>query len=406
MSLSPTNSLPILTPTEIPIGIRQAAAGITFRQSFLKDYISCPQMAMYRWLCGFDEAETFFSAVMGSAGHKVIYDFHSERLVGHTGELTDYSETLSRFNTAFEEQLNKEKYLPKIGNAFDTLLEQRDSLSDAYVTMLQGYLRHVKNSQFHSTLHEQSFVLVVNLPGAGVSGAGDSLPFIFTGTIDQGGYYSNGTFALRDIKFRENTFRPSKIMLDLDTQITLYAFALRYGRPACDSCKPEFNEFSNSYTDPGPCSVCAAKVGTTAWPQMYPEICEVIWMRDFIKYKKDEFSREIPDKTRKVKNPATGRMVNASAINPKWMEGYKAGDYKGPGFMPTSRSADFLSIQMSDILRICQQIRSGVFYRKPGEQCSFWCKHRETCLNSLELQMDEINIGEGSAFATADPFSD
>lgn len=410
MNEDPSDIIPQLHQiklTTVPAGIRRVAAQIPFRQSMLSDYsgsAGCPQMMMYRWLFGFEESSTFFAAVMGSAGHKVVYDLHVEQQFN-----LSFSDLLGRFNIAFEEQLDKEKVLPKVSAKFDTLLEQRDALAGNYVDMLLGYMRHDLNKQFIATMHEQSFVLQIDVDDArklGVTVEEHHRPFIFTGTIDQAGYYQDGTFVMRDLKFRDNAFKPSSMELNLNMQLTIYAYALRFGVPSCEGCKPKWLVEESEFMYDGPCSDCEKKIGTPLWPGQYAARAELIWMRDFIKHEKDEFTREIKDKTVKVPSAKSRRLVYADIINPKWLEGYKRGDYKGKAIYKTPRSPSFLTLQMSDVLRVAQQIRNGVFYRRPGSQCSFWCKHTEACLKGIELEMEEADIGEFSNFATLDPFGE
>lgn len=403
------NSLPIITKSPV---VSDIASKLPFRQSLIKDYMTCPQMAMYRWIYRFEEEDTFFSAVMGSAGHKVLYDMHSDRIIlqrkrgSSAPEPPSFMDTLSQFNKAFEEQLEKEKVLPKVAAKFDTLLEQRDAMSEPYVEMIRGYMVNVTNQQFNSTLHEQSFVLEMGTEDA----AGNRLtdhPILFTGTIDQAGYYNDGTFVNRDIKFRADNFRPTKIELDLDPQMSVYSYALRFGNPSCSACAPKYNHDTQDIKYDGPCATCRAKIGTTAWPMQYPERCELIWMRDFLRRKKDQYAKYKIDKTVKIKNPRTGRMVYEKVISDAWLDGYKEGDFCGPGVIVTQRGPAFLNVMMSDITRICLNIREGIFYRKAGDHCNFWCKHKETCLRSLELEMDDVTLEDAVAsYATIDPFSD
>lgn len=411
------NNLPIITHPPV---VRDIASKLPIRQSLIKDYVTCPQMAMYRWIYRFEEEDTFFSAVMGSAGHKVLYDLHSDRIVlskrpgTSQYEPPGFMETLSMFNRAFEEQIEKEKVLPKVAAKYETLIEQRDANSEPYVEMIRGYMTNIKNQQFNSTIHEQSFVLEIASPFLKESNTSTNFrdevtdrPFLFTGTLDQGGYYNDGVFALRDIKFRADNFRPTRMELDLDLQMSVYAYALRFGNPSCTACAPRFSHDTQDIEYSGPCATCRAKIGTTAWPMQYPERCELIWMRDFLKHKKDQYAKLQTNKGVKVRNPRTGRMVTEKVISDKWLEGYKEGDPKGPGVIITQRGPTFLNVMMSDILRICQAMREGNFYRKAGDHCNFWCKHKETCLRSLELEMDDVNLeGAVASYNTVDPFSD
>ena len=203
--------------------------------------------------------------------------------------------------------------------------------------------------------------------------------FVFTGTIDQVGYYGDGTLAVRDFKFRDKAFRPSKAELDLDIQLTLYAAAIKYGVPACDNCKPRYVQHTDY--DPetlaatvfpklaygGPCAACTAKIGTAVWPRRFVERCELVWMRDFAKYKK------------------SGQAGTKS---------YKTGDYKGPCILKTWRSIEDIEVLMGDIVRICDSFRRGNFHRNPGEHCAMWCRHVDLCKSMRAIQAGEVVLTE------------
>jgi hypothetical protein len=65
-----------------------------------------------------------------------------------------------------------------------------------------------------------------------------------------------------------------------------------------------------------------------------------------------------------------------------------------------------MEVQIADIIRIAGMIRDGRFYRKPGEACNFWCKFKDICVNSLEVDMEEIDARiVNERIATADPFA-
>jgi hypothetical protein len=250
---------------------------------------------------------------------------------------------------------------------------------------------------------EQSFVLEVKLPQY-------EKPILFTGQIDQAGVYEDGTFALRDIKFRADAYRPSRTEFDLNVQMTVYAAALRYGNPACEVCRPRYEEVEfmgkKELVYNGPCLKCSAKIGKkNEWPRRFTEQCELIWMRDFERYKSDEYAREITDKSLpKVKSERSNRKVYATVPNPKWMHGYKAGHYKGPRFIPTYRSPQMLTTLMEDVAQLCEEIRKGVFYRNPGKHCNNWCKFRDKCVSGMKMRASEIDLSSVHSYGTEDPF--
>lgn len=369
-----------------------------FRQSMIKDILTCPQMALYSWVLNIEESEPWMAAILGTAGHEVIRHMHenSEFDLG-------YLELLELFNEYFDEEVEKLSKLPKLAAGCESLEEERDSKSNKYIELLEGYQVNEKNRDFRSTINEQRFALVIDNP------ADADHPFIFTGQIDQAGFYDDGTFALRDIKFRDNAFRPSRVEFDIDIQMTIYACALRFGNPACEKCKPRYEEdafgLNKKLVYDGPCEECRKKGGTHRWPRKFAERCELIWMRDFETYKKDQYQKVIVDKNLpKVKSEHSNRKVYQKVTNPKWVDGYKKGDMKGPGFIRTYRTPTQINVMMSDVLRICNKIRSGEFWRNPGNHCNFWCKFQEHCRKGLELQVEEADVSAAADFFTEDPF--
>lgn len=378
-----------------------------FRQSFINDYLTCPNMALYRWVLNLDQSAPFMSATLGSAGHAVIYKIHTSRKYDYT-----YMEVLTMLEEAYNEQLKKEAVYPTLPKGCDTPQEAFSLLGPEYAKLILGYQYHPRNKEFHSTFHEQSFVLEIGgLPDSNdPTGTRLGSRYLFTGQIDQGGYYDDGQLVVRDTKFRDNNFRPSRTELDLNVQATIYCAAVRFGTPACPACRPKNirDDIDNTITlqYDGPCESCAAKIGTPAWPRKYPNKFELVWMNDFDVHQKDQHEKEVIDNTKpKIPNPkGKGPPVYPRTFNPKWAEGYKKGEYKGVGFMPTSRPPSSLNVMMSDVLRICDQIRAGVFYRNPNDACNFFCKHRDSCVKGMELEVKETALDQISAVGTEDPW--
>jgi len=252
-----------------------------------------------------------------------------------------------------------------------------------------------------------------------------TLPYLFTGTIDQGGYYDNGDFAIRDVKFREAAFKPDGFLLNFNKQLSLYSAGIRYGVPACEVCKPSYAEgdpyLSEDYDfspnnmvsgertqQPtqviynGPCDACRAKIGTNGWPNLLPARAELIWMRDYKVYQKDQYKKFIKSKVNKTISPKTGKRVFADEINPKYLEGYKKDSHRGPAILSTSRSEEQLAAYMAEMQTICRSIRQGFFYRREGSHCTSWCRFRQQCLERVELEMgpsfsDSINSEQREA---------
>lgn len=345
-----------------------------FRQSMIGDFLICPQMAMYRWVFNMEESTPFFSAVLGTAGHECIYNMHTQKKFDFT-----HLELLEMFENAFNKELKTLSKLPSIGKNFKNIRENFLSLVTEYIEMLDTYQTHKTTRSFISTMHEQAFVLEVHDPKFPLE-----RPFLFTGQLDLGGVYEDGTFTLKDIKFRDQSFKPQFNQLQLNPQLTIYCAALKFGQPACKDCRPRYIALDDFDVNVelqynGPCDSCKSKIGTPLWPQLFPERCELVWMRDFERYK-----RKYKDK--------------------------QAGDMKGEGFLRAWRPPKVLQTLMDDIIRCARLMREGEFYRKPGEYCDFWCKHVDQCRSGIELRVADTSsnklaaeLGDNLAYGE-DPF--
>lgn len=392
-----------------------------FRQSMLNDYMTCPQMAFYRWVMGLEQQQSqFLSAFLGTAGHAVIEYMHdtaatpgnagssgsgsgtsgSRRL----GKLT-WLELLDAFETEFWKAINASPVPPTLPTTANSVQEAFAQKSEDYIQMLDGYQYDPLNHKFFSLMAEQKWVLEV----ASESGSHN---YLFTGTLDQAGVKEDGNFKINDIKFRENTFKPNKVALNLDTQLTLYALACVKGNPACEACRPRYEGGENAFDAlgsshkkivyHGPCADCQAKIATKRWPRKYASPCTLIWMRDYFRHEKDQHEKMIPNPTApKIKGGKRGTSwVRPQMLNPKWGDGYKKGDYVGRRHYDTYRDPALLDTLMRDILKICDAMRRGEFYRRPGAQCAFWCKFRDPCQADIKMEVNDRFMEEASAFAS------
>lgn len=390
-----------MTLNETPRFVLEQCQELFFRQSFLYDYYTCPKMAYYHWVEeSSTEAGGFLAATLGTAGHEVIFQMHEER-----NWQLDSAQLMDRFEAAFYKELNASSVAPELGK-YNSIAEALAEKMPSYLDMLDGYQQHPHNHEFNSTMHEQAFVLEVSPVKPG------ERPYIFTGTIDQAGIYDDGTFALRDIKFRANDFRPSAYQFHLDIQMTIYAAALLAGNPACTACRPQYAvdpvTLERKLHYEGPCDQCKSLIGTPKWPRKFPAVCELIWMQDFKRYKEDKVKdKYIPDNTKpKIANPkGRGPKVYPKMLNPAWVNGPKAGDYKGPCYIKTYRDPARLKALMEDILVTCNGIRQAEFYRRPGSHCSFWCKYQESCTQNLKTKVEATQLSQAALFTSKDPFA-
>jgi hypothetical protein len=395
--------LPIFTPTlrTIPQATKDAYHQIYFRQSFIQDYLLCPYMAVSRWLGNAEEKASPMAAFLGTAGHEVIYRIHKERRYD-----IDELWLTEAFETGFRNAIKREpNRVPQPKAGFATIEDQLFDEMPFYISLLKMYQRHPNNKEFFSVIHEQSFVLEIGNPIEGKP------PYLMTGTIDQAGYTEKGDFILRDIKFRDNHFKYSRRQLDLNIQITMYAAALKFGKPACDNCKPEYvdstsptGEIIRTLHYSGPCETCEKKIGTKWWPNILPVRCEMVWMYDLEPRSKDEFPQFLKRPALpKVRNPKTNRMVQAETVNPEWESGAKAGDPKGECFLRTFRTSAQIQVFMDDILRVCNQIRDGIFFRLPSKACDF-CTQYESCRAGVVAEAAVQGEKNAAMYVSSDPF--
>ena len=381
--------------------IREQCQQLFFRQSMIEDYSVCPRMCFYTWVRKAEEQDTWFTALLGTAGHEVVYHMHRMRRF----ELT-YTELHSMFSDCFDRALADSPVPPKIGVNFSSIEDQFAALAPDYVTLLTEYMRDDINRNYHTVMHEQSYVLEVPDPIYP-----DDPPFLFTGQLDQFGYDAAGLGILADIKFRDASFRPTRFLTSLSKQLTLYSEALAHGVPVCNDCRPRYVDNFELVMDEmhfdGPCESCRAKIGTDQWPQVYPDKVKYTWMKDYERRKKDKAPKFIkcPQKTKEL-NPKTKRMRIREVINPKWEEGYKAGDFVGPIHIESQRTPERNKVLMADIIDIARAIRNAHFYRTPSPQnCGFWCKHRETCTAEANLGEDELCLTRTNDFSNDPDFN-
>jgi len=363
-----------------------------FRYSMLSDYLTCPQLMLYKWVLQMDEQDTFFAAITGTAGHAVIAHMHSTNSFDMSSQ-----DILELFYEEFDKAMASSAVPPKLSAKHNNIKSQLDACADDYVTMLQGYQEDDENRRFHCTIVEQKFVLPLR----------DEFDrdFLFTGTIDQGGFHPNGRFANRDVKFRAQNFRPGFTELKLNLQLSLYTYALWRGNPSCEACAPIYATDGQLVYD-GPCEKCKAKIGTAKWPNLVAQDVEILWMRNYEKRGKNEHAKFIPDpEGGKEYYAPTKKMRAKQILNPKYLEGYKIGDRIGSAHLRADRSAGFLEVHIADILRLAGMIRDGRFYRKPGPHCESWCKFQKPCVTGFESRVQDIDLSNlNEHVATIDPF--
>jgi RecB family exonuclease len=177
---------------------------IQLRQSTIKDWLSCPLMFRFRHVEGFQPAYRNVAALHGTALHGAIHQLHTH------GFETDLKKL---YREAFRDAMDQEKEIPihwKKSKQADM-----NSLENHAVEILAGYRSWEENHLCQVLYSEVQFKVKIG-------------GFDLTGTIDQVRINSDGELDLVDLK--SGMQRPRAISLHRDWQLSLYAYALKYGR--------------------------------------------------------------------------------------------------------------------------------------------------------------------------------
>jgi hypothetical protein len=340
-------------PTVSPLTVSE----MIYRQSLINDIKRCPRSASHRWktlrsktLDEYGEPrESSMAALLGTAGHKVIEIIHKDRRFD-----IQYIDLLNLFIDSFNDELLMCRIEPNPSSGFETIEEELDSKSVTYTEYIEGYIEYhnkMKNNII-VTGFEQQFSMLIKY---------NSKIYVFSGTIDQIGTYQDGTFSIRDMKFRDNAFKPNYYELSFEPQFTIYASAMLFGYPACKECSPRYTERMNeeknysvetiiSYS--GPCEECKKKMKTPKFPYIKPNLVELIWMKDFEKYQKST-------------------------------RGKNKGDFKGDCiYKNTVPIKSYIKI-LHELITLCELFENGLKIRSPGEHCMMFCDFKSNCINEI-----------------------
>jgi RecB family exonuclease len=177
---------------------------IQLRQSTIKDWLSCPLMFRFRHVEGISPAYRNVAALHGSALHGAIHQLHT------LGFETDL---MKLYRGAFRDAMTREKGIPIHWK--ESKQAEMDILEKHAVEILTGYCNWEENHLCQVLYSEVQFKVKIG-------------GFELTGTIDQVRKNSDGELDLVDLK--SGMQRPRAISLRSDWQLSLYAYALKYGR--------------------------------------------------------------------------------------------------------------------------------------------------------------------------------
>jgi RecB family exonuclease len=322
-------------PTKDPAVVAGEEA---FHASSVNQYLTCPRAYYYRHQLKIPETTANFSAFQGSAIHAAISAWHASDRSMSVDELVDLflGDLKARVTWAIGEGRDVEKY------------DGEPSINEACAfaqTVLTGYTEDSRN-HVELIANELSFYLQIG-------------KYPFEGTVDQIRKLPDGTISLVDIK--TGMTKPNSLLLNMDYQMSVYALAVKNGVFARKD-------------DPEATVLKINKI---------PDSIAICHVRDYIPKKKNQFAETITTDEYEI-NPDTGRKRKKRIPNPKFDEGYKAGDV-GPVFYYTTRSENDLRNAEKDIGRVCASIRFKMFFRRPVAQgaCVGFCRYVQPCQQEL-----------------------
>ena len=287
---------------------------IELRQSTLKTWLSCPLMYKYRHIEKLEPAFRYPGTVHGSALHLVLSWLHAGEWKGDLRAL--YTKALNYYLYASEEDQIPVRWKRDMAKEIEALKVNA-------VEILENYRSKAYNKDALVLFSEVQFRVKI-------------LGYLFTGTIDQVRKNPDGTIELLD--FKSSKMRPNQYAIPNDLQLTLYAYAIKFGELLVDG---------------------------SAWvkPNMMVASVGVYFLRGHEVYK-----RKVPGK--------------------------ETGDEKGSPFMRTSKTIQDLRAFRSEIRSQLSAMLKPWYYPNTTAACSY-CGYAEHCISRNdtipEKQADQAN---------------
>lgn len=314
-----------------------------FSVTAIRDYLTCPRMYYFARVLQLDRTTTHFAGMFGQAVHWAIANWHS---LGRRDPVEVLADDYDKRLVGLIQQAEA-KGLELQGFEGEETLEKHRAIS---TEMFAGYIGDARN-HVDLVVNEHRFEVDIVSSTKKV--------YRFSGYVDQVRRHADGSLHLVDLK--TGSTRPDDHLLTLDEQLSLYAIAMargRFMRPGRPDENPPFELKAR------------------------PASLSLAMLRDYGRYEKNQFTEFIDDPSgAKVINPKTGRPNKAKIPNPKFAEGYKVGDLKGPVFYRTQRSDFDLRQAEIDLARVCGSIRMKQFFRRPSQHGSCdMCRFRAECV--------------------------
>ena len=183
---------------------------IELRQSTLKTWLSCPLMYKFRHIDKLEPAFRYPATIHGSALHLVLKQLHEGEWNGDLQSL--YTKALNHYLYASDES-----HIPVRWKG--DMHKEIEKLKNNAVEILENYRSKDYNKNAVVLFSEVQFRVKI-------------LGYEFTGTIDQVRLNPDNSVELLD--FKSSAQRPNHYAIPNDIQLTLYAYALKYGELLVD----------------------------------------------------------------------------------------------------------------------------------------------------------------------------
>jgi RecB family exonuclease len=183
---------------------------IELRQSTLKTWSSCALMYKFRFIDKLEPAFRYPATIHGSALHLVLKQLHEGEWSGDLQSL--YTKALNHYLYASDES-----HIPVRWKG--DMHKEIEKLKNNAVEILENYRSKDYNKNAVVLFSEVQFRVKI-------------LGYEFTGTIDQVRLNPDNSVELLD--FKSSAQRPNHYAIPNDIQLTLYAYALKYGELLVD----------------------------------------------------------------------------------------------------------------------------------------------------------------------------
>ena len=183
---------------------------IELRQSTLKTWLSCPLMYKFRHIDKLEPAFRYPGTVHGSALHMVLKQLHEGEWSGDLRSL--YTKALNHYLYASDES-----HIPVRWKG--DMHKEIEKLKANAVEILENYRSKDYNKKAVVLFSEVQFRVKI-------------LGYEFSGTADQVRLNPDNSVELLD--FKSSAQRPNHYAIPNDIQLTLYAYALKYGELLVD----------------------------------------------------------------------------------------------------------------------------------------------------------------------------